>query len=138
MQCYQRILTLDPENVQGLHNLCVVYVERGDLLRAEKCFIRASQLAPHEEYIVRHLKIVQQRINKLTSVVNQNSPTKSVMQKSQNEFDDTFDVDHVDDATTEDGASDQNHPENDNSNDVNFGDNGSSKNYMPNTEKIFP
>ncbi|XP_021954638.1 protein O-mannosyl-transferase Tmtc3 isoform X2 [Folsomia candida] len=136
--CYQRILTLDPENVQGLHNLCVVYVERGDLLRAEKCFIRASQLAPHEEYIVRHLKIVQQRINKLTSVVNQNSPTKSVMQKSQNEFDDTFDVDHVDDATTEDGASDQNHPENDNSNDVNFGDNGSSKNYMPNTEKIFP
>lgn len=73
---------MDPENVQGLHNLCVVYVERGDLLRAEKCFIRATQLAPHEDYIRRHLKIVRQRIAKLTSTINQNSAQKSVMEKS--------------------------------------------------------
>lgn len=78
---------MDPENVQGLHNLCVVYVERGDLLRAEKCFIRATQLAPHEEYIHRHLKIVRQRIQKLTAALNQNAntPHKSVMEKSQTE-----------------------------------------------------
>ncbi|CAL8141337.1 unnamed protein product [Orchesella dallaii] len=86
--CYQRILKMDPENVQGLHNLCVVYVERGDLLRAEKCFIRATQLAPHEEYIHRHLKIVRQRITKLTSALNQNAnmPQKSVMEKSQTDY----------------------------------------------------
>ena len=62
---------MDPENVQGLHNLCVVYVERGDLIRAEKCFIRATQLAPHEEYIGRHLKIVRQRIGKLAAAQQQ-------------------------------------------------------------------
>ncbi|ODN00207.1 hypothetical protein Ocin01_06473 [Orchesella cincta] len=86
--CYQRILKMDPENVQGLHNLCVVYVERGDLLRAEKCFIRATQLAPEEEYIHRHLKIVRQRIAKLTAALNQNAnmPQKSVMEKSQTDY----------------------------------------------------
>lgn len=74
--------------MQGLHNLCVVYVERGDLLRAEKCFIRATQLAPHEEYIQRHLKIVRQRIQKLTAALNQNTngPARSVMEKSQTEY----------------------------------------------------
>ena len=30
-RCYQRILELDGRNVQGLHNLCVVMVERGNL-----------------------------------------------------------------------------------------------------------
>lgn len=70
---------MDPENVQGLHNLCVVYVERGDLIRAEKCFLRATLLAPHEDYILRHLRIVQQRINRNTNSAaqNKNSPVKS-------------------------------------------------------------
>lgn len=58
-ECYRRILVLDPNNVQGLHNLCVVYVERGDLEPAEQCFIKAVRLAPHEEYIQRHLRIVR-------------------------------------------------------------------------------
>lgn len=65
MQCYKRILQLDPENIQGLHNLCVVYVERGELVRAEKCLARAHLMAPHEDYVLRHLKIVQTRIAKL-------------------------------------------------------------------------
>ena len=64
MQCYKRILQLDPENIQGLHNLCVVYVERGNLLRAEACLTRAHRLAPNEDYVLRHLNIVQSRINK--------------------------------------------------------------------------
>ena len=64
-QCYKRILQLDPENIQGLHNLCVVYVERGELVRAEKCLAQAHQMAPHEDYVLRHLKIVQTRIAKL-------------------------------------------------------------------------
>lgn len=52
-------------NVQGQHNLCVVYVERGDLSAAERCLQQAHRLAPHEDYILRHLNIVQTRIAKL-------------------------------------------------------------------------
>ncbi|CAG0896108.1 unnamed protein product [Cyprideis torosa] len=61
-KCYERILTLDPNHVQGLHNLCVVYVERGELERAEPCFSRAHLLAPSEGYILKHLEIVRQKI----------------------------------------------------------------------------
>ncbi|KAK6630013.1 hypothetical protein RUM44_005470 [Polyplax serrata] len=59
------ILQLDPENVQGLHNLCVVHVERGNLEKAQICLRKAFKLAPKEAYIKRHLKIVQQRLAKL-------------------------------------------------------------------------
>jgi tetratricopeptide (TPR) repeat protein len=65
LQCYKRILQLDPENIQGLHNLCVVYVERGNLVRAEACLTRAYRLAPNEEYVLRHLNVVRSRISKL-------------------------------------------------------------------------
>jgi thioredoxin-like negative regulator of GroEL len=65
-QCYKRILQIEPGNVQGLHNLCVVYVERGNLVRAEACLRHTLRLAPHEEYVSRHLKIVQARLAKLT------------------------------------------------------------------------
>ncbi|XP_043224720.1 protein O-mannosyl-transferase Tmtc3-like [Amphibalanus amphitrite] len=60
-RCYEHILRLDPDHVQGLHNLCVVYVERSELARAEQCLLRAVHLAPHEEYIQRHLRIVRSR-----------------------------------------------------------------------------
>lgn len=60
--CYKRILELDPNNIQGTHNLCVVYVERGDLERAETCLKKAHELAPHEDYVIRHLTIVQARL----------------------------------------------------------------------------
>lgn len=65
LQCYKRILQLDPVNIQGLHNLCVVYVERGKLAKAQECLQHAHQLAPTEDYILRHLQIVQTRIGKL-------------------------------------------------------------------------
>jgi len=48
--------------VQGYHNLCVVYVERGLLEKAEPCLQAVHKLAPNEDYIVRHLRIVQQRL----------------------------------------------------------------------------
>ncbi|XP_061576896.1 protein O-mannosyl-transferase TMTC3 [Cololabis saira] len=57
--CFQRILAADPGNVQGKHNLCVVYFEERDLPRAERCLQEALALAPHEEYIRRHLAIVR-------------------------------------------------------------------------------
>lgn len=63
-QCYRRILQLDPTNVQGLHNLCVVMVERGKLNQAAQCLERAAALAPHQDYVQRHLSIVRNRINK--------------------------------------------------------------------------
>ena len=45
--------------------MCVVYVERGELIIAEECLTKAYQLAPHEDYILRHLKIVRSRISKV-------------------------------------------------------------------------
>lgn len=64
-QCYKRILQIDPLNIQGLHNLCVVYVERGKLTQALDCLQHAHKLAPQEDYILKHLKIVQQRLANL-------------------------------------------------------------------------
>lgn len=64
-QCYKRILQLDPVNIQGLHNLCVVYVERGYLSKAYSCLHEVHALAPNEDYIIRHLQIIETRLGKL-------------------------------------------------------------------------
>ena len=60
--CYRKILAVEPENVQGLHNLCVVMVERGQLGAARTCLQRAHSLAPNEDYIKKHLDIVELKI----------------------------------------------------------------------------
>lgn len=65
LQCYKRILQLDPVNIQGLHNLCVVYVERGFLAKAYACLHEAHALAPQEDYIIKHLQIIETRLAKL-------------------------------------------------------------------------
>lgn len=77
-QCYKKILELEPENVQGLHNLCVVYVERGNLIEAENCLKRVHILAPDEDYIIRHLQIVQTRIGKSKVQTNSSNVSKSL------------------------------------------------------------
>uniref|UniRef100_A0A0K2UVT7 dolichyl-phosphate-mannose--protein mannosyltransferase n=1 Tax=Lepeophtheirus salmonis TaxID=72036 RepID=A0A0K2UVT7_LEPSM len=59
--CYKRILQIDPDHIQGRHNLCVVLVEKGRLDEAEKCLQEALSRAPNEQYIARHLHIVQKR-----------------------------------------------------------------------------
>ncbi|CAB4055299.1 TMTC [Lepeophtheirus salmonis] len=61
-KCYRRILSLEPNNVQGLHNLCVVMVEAGDLSQAHSCLLEAYKLAPSEDYIRKHLTIVEERL----------------------------------------------------------------------------
>lgn len=43
----------------------MVYVERGKLAKSQECLQHAHQLAPNEDYILRHLQIVQTRISKL-------------------------------------------------------------------------
>lgn len=78
-QAYRRILELDPVNIQGLHNLCVVHVERGKLLEARECLEKAHALAPEEDYVLRHLQIVQNRIAKMQL----NSPEQDVVEKSK-------------------------------------------------------
>ncbi|KAF8795853.1 Protein O-mannosyl-transferase Tmtc3 like protein [Argiope bruennichi] len=75
-KCYEKILGLDPTNIQAIHNLCVVYVERGLLQYAEACLLKAASLAPKEEYLLRHLAIVQARIRK-QKVEEGNMVTKS-------------------------------------------------------------
>nr|XP_014353203.1 PREDICTED: transmembrane and TPR repeat-containing protein 3 [Latimeria chalumnae] len=67
-KCFERILEMDPTNVQGKHNLCVVYFEERDLLKAEMCLVETLALAPQEEYIHRHLSIVRSKIAALNSV----------------------------------------------------------------------
>ncbi|XP_016886467.1 transmembrane and TPR repeat-containing protein 3 isoform X3 [Cynoglossus semilaevis] len=60
--CFERILQMDPTNVQGKHNLCVVYFEERDLPRAERCLEETLALAPNEEYVRRHLSIVRSKM----------------------------------------------------------------------------
>ena len=61
--CYRQILQIDPRNVQGLHNLCVVMVETNQLAKAKDCFKRALELAPQEDYIQKHLEIVEEKLS---------------------------------------------------------------------------
>ena len=67
-RCYRRILELDGRNVQGLHNLCVVMVERGNLLEARDCLVKARDLAPHEKYIRDHLDIVRKKMEEVVEM----------------------------------------------------------------------
>ncbi|GIX91776.1 protein O-mannosyl-transferase TMTC3 [Caerostris extrusa] len=81
-KCYEKILGLEPTNIQAIHNLCVVYVERGLLHYAEACLLKAVSLAPKEEYLLRHLSIVQTRIRKQKNV-DESMSIKSDISKVQ-------------------------------------------------------
>ncbi|XP_032893910.1 protein O-mannosyl-transferase TMTC3 [Amblyraja radiata] len=90
--CFERILEIDPTNIQGKHNLCVVYFEEKDLAKAELCLSETLALAPDEEYIHRHLSIVRSKLaaqsnssplpqptsNGQTSPLGQEPPTKNM------------------------------------------------------------
>ncbi|XP_043246017.1 protein O-mannosyl-transferase Tmtc3-like isoform X1 [Amphibalanus amphitrite] len=73
-KCYEQILRVDPDHVQGLHNLCVVHVKRDDLERAQQCLERAARLAPDEDYIQRHLQIVRARRQAAKSATRRPEP----------------------------------------------------------------
>ncbi|KAJ7397482.1 Transmembrane and TPR repeat-containing protein 3 [Pitangus sulphuratus] len=75
-KCFEKILELDPNNVQGKHNLCVVYFEERDLIKAEKCLVETLALAPHEEYIQRHLNIVRSKIASLGAMEQSSLPSE--------------------------------------------------------------
>ncbi|EDW32805.1 GL10177 [Drosophila persimilis] len=67
-KCYRSILHYEPQNTQGLHNLCVVFVERKRLAKAAACLQYAQRLAPAEDYIGRHLQIVHSRLQKINKL----------------------------------------------------------------------
>lgn len=67
-KCYRSILKNEPHNTQGLHNLCVVFVERKWLAKAAACLQYAHRLAPGEDYIGRHLQIVYARLQKINKL----------------------------------------------------------------------
>ncbi|XP_039988957.1 protein O-mannosyl-transferase TMTC3 [Xiphias gladius] len=69
--CFERILRMDPTNVQGKHNLCVVYFEERDLPRAERCLEETLALAPNEEYVRRHLSIVRSKMAAMSAAGQQ-------------------------------------------------------------------
>jgi len=83
-KCFRTILETEPDNVQALHNLCVVYVERGELARAETCLMDATKLAPDEAYIQTHLNIVRQRIAAGLQQQKQTQPASSNLHKREN------------------------------------------------------
>ena len=62
LQCFLRVLENEPKNTEAMHNLCVVYVERGDLLRGEKCLAHVHELVPDEQYVLQHLNIIRSKI----------------------------------------------------------------------------
>ena len=77
--CYRKILSAEPGNVQGLHNLCVVMVERGQLGQAKDCLARAHAIAPDEEYITRHLDIVVNKMAENEAGSNSVSPWSKIL-----------------------------------------------------------
>lgn len=82
-------MELDPENIQGLHNLCVVHVERGKLLEAQSCLQEAHKMAPGEDYVLRHLHIVQNRISKLHLAEVDDNPKEKSKVVSNKSIDET-------------------------------------------------
>lgn len=60
---FRKILEVEPDHVQANHNLCVVFVEKGDLVKGEECLVKTLKLAPNEAYISQHLNIVRSRLH---------------------------------------------------------------------------
>uniref|UniRef100_A0A672SJK5 Protein O-mannosyl-transferase TMTC3 n=1 Tax=Sinocyclocheilus grahami TaxID=75366 RepID=A0A672SJK5_SINGR len=76
--CFERILNMDPSNVQAKHNLCVVYFEERELQRAEHCLVETLAMAPQEEYIRRHLAIVSNKMAAMSAAGQPIAPTEGV------------------------------------------------------------
>lgn len=59
LQCYRKVLAIDPTNQKALHNLCVVHFERQDFVVAERCFVHTLTVHPDVNYIRHHLDVVR-------------------------------------------------------------------------------
>ncbi|KAF8777395.1 Protein O-mannosyl-transferase TMTC3 like protein [Argiope bruennichi] len=63
-ECYRKVLQLDTGNQKAHHNLCVVFFERQDYERAEKCFVHILSMHPDVSYIQDHLEVVRNILKK--------------------------------------------------------------------------
>ncbi|MCJ8734461.1 hypothetical protein PDJAM_G00235700 [Pangasius djambal] len=75
-EAFERILRSDPGNVQAKHNLCVVYFEERQLARAEQCLQETLAMAPHEEYVQRHLAIVRAKMAAMSAAGKPPAPAE--------------------------------------------------------------
>lgn len=81
-EAFERILRSDPGNVQAKHNLCVVYFEERQLARAERCLQETLAMAPHEEYIQRHLAIVRAKMAAMSATGKPLAPAEGAEEPS--------------------------------------------------------
>ncbi|XP_076310967.1 protein O-mannosyl-transferase Tmtc3-like [Tachypleus tridentatus] len=73
-KCYIKILQYDSGNIQGLHNLCVVYYQRQQLVEAEACFQKALAQSPNTDYIRQHLEVTRRQLQQVATQVKENDP----------------------------------------------------------------
>uniref|UniRef100_A0A8C5G510 Protein O-mannosyl-transferase TMTC3 n=1 Tax=Gouania willdenowi TaxID=441366 RepID=A0A8C5G510_GOUWI len=109
--CFERILRMDPTNVQGKHNLCVVYFEERDLSRAERCLEETLAMAPNEEYVRRHLSIVRSKMAAMsaagTPISSAEVATAAANEEKQKSPQDTEKVSKVEEEGKGDGTNER-------------------------------
>jgi len=79
---YQQILTEDPNNLEALSNLGVVYVRNGDLRSAESTLEKAVAIAPENDFLLTTLGIVQYRQSKFDEAIVQLTKAITINPKS--------------------------------------------------------
>jgi Flp pilus assembly protein TadD len=68
---YQQILAEDPNNLEALSNLGVVYVRSGNLRSAESTLEKAMAIAPDNDFLLTTLGVVQYRQSKFDEAIVQ-------------------------------------------------------------------
>ena len=61
--CFLKITEVQPDHVEARSNLCVIYMEQGELTRAESCLSEVSQLAPNAANVQQSLNFVRRRLH---------------------------------------------------------------------------
>jgi len=79
---YQQILAEDPNNLDALSNLGVVYVRSGDLRAAESVLEKAVAIAPDNDFLLTTLGVVQYRQSKFDEAIVQLTKAIAINQKS--------------------------------------------------------
>ena len=79
---YQQILAEDPNNLDALSNLGVVYVRSGNLRSAESTLEKAVAIAPDNDFLLTTLGIVQYRQSKFDEAIVQLTKAIAINPKS--------------------------------------------------------
>jgi len=79
---YQQILAEDPNNLEALSNLGVVYVRSGNLRSAESTLEKAVAISPDNDFLLTTLGIVQYRQSKFDEAIVQLTKAIAINPKS--------------------------------------------------------